>query len=89
MTSVFDGVGRAGFRSRVNASLLSRAALFLFIVHVFSFSSFSLWVGCCVVVVFRLIECIDPHPACNAEFFKSHFFSRGKQLVMSSTDHYF
>ena len=34
---VFDGVGLAGFKSRVNASLLAWAALFFFVFHYFLF----------------------------------------------------
>ena len=52
---VFDGVELEGFKSRANASLLAKSALFLSLT-IFSLSSIhSSWL--CGVEVFGLIEC--------------------------------
>ena len=54
--SVFDGVEKAGLKSRVNAFLST-------FVFVFPFPSFILWIGYCGTGVFELIGCYSLSPS--------------------------
>ena len=54
---VFDGVGLAGIKSRTDAYLLAKAALYLLSSAIFPFLCFLSTGWYCWAVVFRLIGC--------------------------------
>ena len=82
---VFDGVGVAGFKSRVNASLLAQAALSLLVSS--TLFLFFLSIGWyCGVGVFGLIGCISLSPSLALLTFYNNNNDNNKSAITYSNN---